>query len=61
MNAKEIVRRLKEHGWEFLRQEGSHIRMGKGTKRASIPMHGKRDIKPGTLASIERQAGIKLK
>jgi predicted RNA binding protein YcfA (HicA-like mRNA interferase family) len=26
----------------------------------TLPMHGAKDIKPGTLASIGRQAGLKL-
>ncbi|MFH0344124.1 MAG: hypothetical protein ACHBNF_18835 [Chromatiales bacterium] len=26
-----------------------------------MPVHGRHDLKPGTLASIERQSGVKLK
>ena len=61
MNAKEIIRILKANGWQVLRQEGSHIRLGKGSARATVPAHGGQDIKPGTLAAIERQTGLKLK
>jgi predicted RNA binding protein YcfA (HicA-like mRNA interferase family) len=35
--------------------------MGKGTARTTVPVHGKRDLRPGTLASVERQTGIKLR
>lgn len=61
MNGNEIIKRLKAAGWEVLRQEGSHVRLGKGAQRTSVPVHGKRDVKAGTLASIERQTGLKLK
>ncbi len=61
MNGKDIVKTLKAHGWEVLRQEGSHVRMGKGAERTTVPVHGTRDVKAGTLASIERQTGVKLK
>ena len=61
MTGKEIIRKLEGEGWRVLRQNGSHVRMGKGTGRTSIPVHGHRDVKVGTLASIERQTGVKLK
>jgi len=61
MNAKDILKILKANGWEVLRQEGSHVRLGKGGARATVPVHGNRDVKPGTLAAIERQTGLKLK
>lgn len=32
-----------------------------GNDRFVIPVHGKKDLKPGTLRSIERATGIKLK
>jgi predicted RNA binding protein YcfA (HicA-like mRNA interferase family) len=52
---------LQAQGWQILRQQGSHIRMGKDTARTTVPMHGTQDIKPATLASIQRQTGVKLK
>ena len=61
VNGHEVIKRLKVEGWEVLRQEGSHVRLGKGQARTTVPIHGKRDLKPGTLASIERQTGIKLR
>ena len=60
MNAKDIIKQLKAQGWQVLRQEGSHVRLGKDSARTSVPMHGMRDVKPGTLASIERQTGLKF-
>jgi predicted RNA binding protein YcfA (HicA-like mRNA interferase family) len=61
LDAKEILKRLKAEGWEVLRQRGSHIQMGKGDKRTTVPNHGKEDVKIGTLKSIEKETGIKLK
>jgi predicted RNA binding protein YcfA (HicA-like mRNA interferase family) len=43
-----------------LRQEGSHVRLGKDLGRTSVPMHGTRDVKSGTLASIDRQTDLKF-
>jgi predicted RNA binding protein YcfA (HicA-like mRNA interferase family) len=61
MHAKQILKILKASGWSILRQEGSHIRLGKAALRTTVPMHGARDVSPGVLAAIERQTGIKLK
>lgn len=35
--------------------------MGKDGRRTSVPVHGTKDLKPGTLAGIQRQTGVKLK
>lgn len=61
MNGKQIISRLKEAGFVVSRIEGSHYRLVKGDKKTSVPVHGTKDLKPGTLASIERQSGVKLK
>jgi len=60
MTGSEVLRRLKAEGWQVLRVRGSHHRMGKGALRTTVTVHGHRDLKPGTLASIERQTGVKL-
>ncbi|AEC21672.1 hypothetical protein PT7_3132 [Pusillimonas sp. T7-7] len=61
MNGKDIIKKLTENGWKILRQEGSHVRMGKADARTTVPVHGSRDVKIGTLANIQRQTGVKLK
>ena len=61
MNGKEVIKRLKASGFELLRIEGSHYRLGNGSLKVSVPLHGTKDLKPGTLASIERQSGVKLR
>ena len=62
MDSREIIRRLKKDGWYEVSQAGSHKQFKHPTKpgRATVP-HPKRDIPTGTLKSIEKQAGIKLK
>ena len=56
----ELCKLLQSHGFEEVRQRGSHrimqIRAGKTTRTVPIPLH--KDLKPGTLASIIRQSGL---
>ena len=61
MNGKQVIARLKEAGWVLIRTEGSHHQYGKDGKRTTVPLHGAHDLKPGTLAGIQRQTGVKLK
>lgn len=61
MNGKEVVKKLQTLGWEVARiSKGSHYQMKKGDKRATVPVHGTKDLKPGTLANIKRQTGEQL-
>jgi predicted RNA binding protein YcfA (HicA-like mRNA interferase family) len=49
-------------GWYEVAQVGSHLQFKHATKlgRVTVP-HPKRDLPIGTLKSIEKQAGIKLR
>ena len=58
MNAREVIRILRQEGFEELRQNGSHRVFGKGNLRTVVPDHGGVDIRPGTLNSIWEQAGL---
>ena len=62
MNSREIIRRLKDDGWVEIAQVGSHKQFKHPTKsgRVTVPSP-RRDIPLGTLRSIEKQAGIKLR
>jgi len=60
MTGKEVIKILERHGWEVLRVNGSHHRMGKDGLRTTVPVHGKRDIGKGLLAAIEKQTGVKF-
>ncbi|MBT3368534.1 MAG: addiction module toxin, HicA family [Nitrospina sp.] len=60
MNGKQVIKLLKDDGWEILRVRGSHFRLGKGDQRTTVPVHGKRDLGSGLLKTIEKQTGVKL-
>ena len=56
MSYKDIVRELKRNGWKKRRQSGSHVIYEKDGKIVPIPY--RKDIPPGTLASIKRITGV---
>jgi len=60
MNGKQVIRQLRQNGFELLRVRGSHHTLVKGNVRVQVPVHGAADLKIGTLKSIEKQSGIKL-
>jgi predicted RNA binding protein YcfA (HicA-like mRNA interferase family) len=57
-----VIKVLQKDGWYEVAQVGSHKQFKHPTKpgRVTVP-HPDRDIPIGTLKSIEKQAGIKLK
>jgi len=60
MTAKEILKILKQNGFIIKSQSGSHIKITDGVKTTIVPNHGKKDIKIGTVKSIEKYTGVKL-
>ncbi|MFA6760265.1 MAG: type II toxin-antitoxin system HicA family toxin [Sulfuricurvum sp.] len=60
MNAKEIIKKLEDAGYYKKSQRGSHIKMTNGDKTTIVPDHGKKDIKIGTVKSIEKLTGVSL-
>jgi len=60
MKPKELIKILQKEGWIIKNQRGSHIHMIHPSKpgKIQIPYHNK-DLKPKTLNSILRQAGLK--
>jgi predicted RNA binding protein YcfA (HicA-like mRNA interferase family) len=60
MKVREGIRMLKDDGWEEVAQRGSHRQFKHGTKPGKVTVAGKlsSDVKPGTLKSILRQAGL---
>ncbi|GAA0550226.1 type II toxin-antitoxin system HicA family toxin [Chitinophaga japonensis] len=61
MHFKEVLSILKKDGWIIKVQKGSHIQLVHPTKpkKVTVPAHGKKDIPPGTLNEIWKQAGLK--
>jgi predicted RNA binding protein YcfA (HicA-like mRNA interferase family) len=60
MKSQDIIRALKSDGWEQIAQKGSHVQFKHDQKRVTVS-HPKKDIPIGTLRSVEKQSGIKLK
>lgn len=61
VNGKHVIKMLRDHGFSVLRISGSHHILGDGQRKVTVPVHGASDLKPGTLKSIEKQSGVKLK
>ena len=62
MRSGEVIRRLEAAGWLEVRQSGSHKQFKHPALpgRVTVP-HPKSDLPVGTLKSIERQSGLKLR
>jgi predicted RNA binding protein YcfA (HicA-like mRNA interferase family) len=62
MKSAEIIAAIKTNGWFQVAQEGSHVQFKHPTKKGRVTVpHPKKDIPKGTLRSIEKQAGLKLR
>ncbi|KQS96421.1 MULTISPECIES: type II toxin-antitoxin system HicA family toxin [unclassified Rhizobium] len=62
MLSSDIISVLKKDGWIEVARKGSHVQFKHPSKpdRVTVP-HPKRDIPIGTLKSIEKQSGLKLR
>jgi predicted RNA binding protein YcfA (HicA-like mRNA interferase family) len=60
LSGQEICEILSNHGFEIVRQRGSHIVMQKksGTSTITVPVPNHKEIKTGTLKSIIRQSKL---
>ena len=58
ISGAEALRTLERLGFSVIRQAGSHVRLARGDRRVTVPMH--RNLVLGTLQSILRQAGVTL-
>lgn len=61
LKGREVIRILERAGFVQVRSSGSHFimqRPGDKTTTVSVPLHGGKDIKTGTLKSIIRRAGM---
>jgi predicted RNA binding protein YcfA (HicA-like mRNA interferase family) len=58
LSGDDVGRALRRLGFEFRRQTGSHRHFAKGPLHPCVPMHD--EIRPKTLQSILKQAGITL-
>lgn len=61
MQSRDVIARLEAAGWRKVRQRGSHVQFKKDGAAALVTVpHPKKDLKIGTLRSIERASGLKL-
>ena len=61
MTVKELLRVLKEDGWEIVRTRGSHRQLVHTVKSGTVTVsgHPSDDVHPKTLRSVLRQAGLR--
>lgn len=57
LKPKRVIRALERGGFAIHRTSGGHYILKKGSLRVVVPYHNK-DLKPGTLAAIIKQAGL---
>jgi predicted RNA binding protein YcfA (HicA-like mRNA interferase family) len=62
MHSRDVIKQLRKDGWYEVNQVGSHKQFKHPTKEGRVTLpHANRDIPMGTLRSVEKQAGIKLR
>ena len=62
-NGREVVRALRRGGFVVDRIVGSHYVLahpGDAKRTVVVPVHGSKDLKPGTMRSIIRQSGLSI-
>ncbi|MGV8856749.1 MAG: type II toxin-antitoxin system HicA family toxin [Devosia sp.] len=62
MTSAEVMKRLSADGWYEVARKGSHVQLKHAVKtgRVTVP-HPKRDLPIGTLLSIEKQSGVRMR
>jgi predicted RNA binding protein YcfA (HicA-like mRNA interferase family) len=53
ISGKEMIKMYKKDGWIVLRKKGSHVVMGKGFERETIPLHG--ELKKGLEMCLRKR------
>ncbi|AWC21639.1 YcfA-like protein [Aminobacter sp. MSH1] len=62
MRSREVIRLLVADGWVEVARKGSHVQFKHPSKKGRVTVPDpKSDIPQGTLRSIEKQSGIRLK
>ena len=57
LSGKEMLKEYLRQGWTVLRQNGSHVIVGKDEQRETIPMH--RELKKGLERALKKRIGLK--
>lgn len=62
VTSTEILRALKADGWIVVDVSGSHHQLTHPSKRGKVTVpHPRKDLPVGTIKSIERQSGVRLR
>ena len=59
LNPRKLIKILEKTGFKVVRQKGSHVIMMNDRKtRIIVPVHPGKDIKPGLISAMIREAEI---
>jgi predicted RNA binding protein YcfA (HicA-like mRNA interferase family) len=62
VHSRDVIKALRNDGWYEVHQVRSHKQFKHAVKKGRVTVpHPNRDIPTGTLRSIEKQAGIRLR
>ena len=62
MRSRDIIRMIEAEGWREVRQTGSHRHFRHADRPGTVTVpHPKAEMAIGTVKSIERQSGVKLR
>ena len=62
MRSREVIAALERAGWEQVRQKGSHVQFKHPNRPGRVTVtHPNPNLPVGTLKSIEKQSGLKLR
>ena len=62
MRSRDVIRLLEADGWKEVAPKGSHAQFKHPVKKGRVTVPDpKRDVPVGTLRSIEKQSGIRIR
>jgi predicted RNA binding protein YcfA (HicA-like mRNA interferase family) len=62
MNSRDVIRLLEADGWKEVARKGSHAQFRHPVKKGRVTVPDpKRDVPIGTLRSIEKQSGVRIR
>ena len=60
MTGREVIDRLRKHGWEVKSLDGFQVKLAKGEQVVIVPWDGEGPLSAGLLQAIEKQTGVVL-
>ena len=62
MRSRDVIKLLEADGWKEVARKGSHAQFKHPVKKGRVTVPDpKRDLPVGTLRSIEKQSGIRIR